>query len=132
MPLGSPHRPISDGREGRIPAINPLGLSDGWLDMTDPPPAPAGKPQDSRLAILIALLPIAFGLILPLALGWPGKRVSELIVALMVIPISIASWQLWRGRNNQPAWAWRGGLALAAVAIVALIVSAVAVLLRHH
>jgi hypothetical protein len=100
--------------------------------MTDPPPAPTGKPQEARLAILIFLLPIAFGLILPLALGGPSKRVSELVVALMVIPISIASWQLWRGRNNHPAWAWRGGLALAALAVVALIVSAVAVFLRHH
>jgi hypothetical protein len=79
---------------------------------------------------LVALLPLAFGFMAPLALGGllPKHDMSQVVVALMTIPIAVYSWHVWRGRDNHPVWAWRGALVLAVVAIVALIVSAVAVL----
>jgi hypothetical protein len=84
--------------------------------------------------VLIELLAMAFIMVaLSLNVGPNSDKPARAVVLLlMIVPLAIFTWLLWRGRKGHPAWMWRVAMALDAVAVAMLIGAAVITVQRAH
>ena len=80
---------------------------------------------------LLALAIVVVALMLNVGPG-SDKPARAVMLLLMVVPLAIFTWLLWRDRKSHPRWAWRAAMALDAVAVTMLIVAAVITVQRAY